>query len=111
MGFSRQGYWSGLPFPSPGDLPDPGIKPRSPALQADTLPTKLLVKPLILIYKVLSPNGAYPKEYRGWGKNKNANKSATLKFCSLRSMEVEEESGKCLEATRKRESASWGSWQ
>ena len=34
-GFSRQEYWSGLPFPSPGDLPDPGIKPRSPALQAD----------------------------------------------------------------------------
>ena len=32
MGFSRQQYWSGLPFPSPGDLPDPGIKPRSPAL-------------------------------------------------------------------------------
>ena len=111
MEFPRQEYWSQLPFPSPGDLPDPGIKPRSPALQADTLPTKLLVKPLILIYKVLSPNGAYPKEYRGWGKNKNANKSVTLKFCSLRSMEVEEESGKCLEATRKRESASWGSWQ
>ena len=37
MGFSRQEYWSELPFPSPGDLPDPGIKPRSPALQADTL--------------------------------------------------------------------------
>ena len=35
MGFSRQEYWSGLPFPSPGDLPDPGIEPRSPALQAD----------------------------------------------------------------------------
>ena len=34
MGFSRQGYWSGLSFPSPGDLPDPGIEPRSPALQA-----------------------------------------------------------------------------
>ena len=32
--FSRQGYWSGLPFPSPGDLPDPGIEPGSPALQA-----------------------------------------------------------------------------
>ena len=32
IGFSRQEYWSGLPFPSPGDLPDPGIKPRSPAL-------------------------------------------------------------------------------
>ena len=35
MGFSRQEYWSGLPFPSPGDLPDPGIEPRSPVLQAD----------------------------------------------------------------------------
>ena len=35
IGFSRQEYWSGLPFPSPGDLPDPGIEPRSPALQAD----------------------------------------------------------------------------
>ena len=41
MGFSRQDYWSGLPFPSPGDLPDPGIKRRSPALQADSLPTEL----------------------------------------------------------------------
>ena len=40
MGFSRQEYWSGLPFPSPGDLPDSGIKPGSPALQADTLPSK-----------------------------------------------------------------------
>ena len=38
MGFSRQEYWSGLPFPSPGNLPDPGIKPGSPALQADSLP-------------------------------------------------------------------------
>ena len=36
MGFSRQEYWSGLLFPSPGDLPNPGIKPRSPALQADS---------------------------------------------------------------------------
>ena len=37
MGFSRQEHWSGLPFSSPGDLPDPGIEPGSPALQADTL--------------------------------------------------------------------------
>ena len=35
MGFSRQEYWSGLPFPSSGDLPHPGIQPKSPALQAD----------------------------------------------------------------------------
>ena len=40
MGFSRQEYWSGLPFPSPEDLPDPGIEPRSPALQADALPSE-----------------------------------------------------------------------
>ena len=37
MGFSRLEYWSGLPFPSPGDLPDPGIEPRSPILEADAL--------------------------------------------------------------------------
>ena len=37
MGFSRQEYWRGLPFPSPGDLPDLGIEPGSPALQTDTL--------------------------------------------------------------------------
>ena len=40
MGFHRQEYWSGLPFPSPGDLPDPGIKPESPVLQADSLPSE-----------------------------------------------------------------------
>ena len=45
MGFSRQEYWSGLPFPSPRDLPDPGIEPRSPALQANSLPTELWGKP------------------------------------------------------------------
>ena len=46
MGFSRQEYWSGLPFPSPGDLPDPGIEPRSPALQADTLTSESPGKPI-----------------------------------------------------------------
>ena len=40
MGFSRQEYWSGLPFPSPGDLPDPGIEPESSALKADSLPSE-----------------------------------------------------------------------
>jgi len=40
MGFSRQKYWSGLPFPSPGNLSDPGIKPGSPALKADSLPSE-----------------------------------------------------------------------
>ena len=46
MGFSRQEYWSGLPFPSPGDLPDPGIEPRSPALQGDALTSAPPGKPL-----------------------------------------------------------------
>ena len=40
MEFSRQEYWTGLPFPSPGDLPDPGIKPRCPAFQADPSPSE-----------------------------------------------------------------------
>ena len=46
MGFSRHEYWSGLPFPSLGDLPDPGIEPRSPALQADALPSEPGGRPL-----------------------------------------------------------------
>ena len=46
MGFSRQECWIGLPFPSPGDLPDPGIEPVSPALQADALPSEPPGKPV-----------------------------------------------------------------
>ena len=49
MGFSRQECWSGLPFPSPGDLPYPGIEPRSPVLKADALPSEPPGKP-VLIY-------------------------------------------------------------
>ena len=45
MEFSRPEYWSGKPFPSPGDLPNPGIEPRSPALQADSLPAEPQGKP------------------------------------------------------------------
>ena len=45
MGFSRQEYWSRLPFPSPGDLPDPGIEPWSPAFQADALTSEPPGKP------------------------------------------------------------------
>ena len=46
MEFSRQEYWSGLPFPSPGDLPDPGIESRSHTLQAESLSSELPEKPL-----------------------------------------------------------------
>ena len=45
IGFLRQEYWNGLPFPSPGDLPNSGIKPTSPELQVDSLPAKSLGKP------------------------------------------------------------------
>ena len=51
MGFFRQEYWSGLPFSSPGDLPDPGVKPVSPApraLQADSLPLKVIVDIMVI---------------------------------------------------------------
>ena len=51
MGFSRQEYWSGLPFPSPGDLPIPGTEPGSPALQADSLPSEPLGNPKKTILK------------------------------------------------------------
>ena len=50
IGFSRQEYWSGLPFPSPGDLPDPGIELGSPELQADSLPTELSGEPFRFVF-------------------------------------------------------------
>ena len=62
VGFPRQEYWNGLPFPSPGDLPDPGIEPGSPALQADSLPSAtreyihlwyLFLKPNISLLKIV----------------------------------------------------------
>ena len=52
MGCSKQEYWSGLPFPPPGDIPHPGIKPMSPIFQADSLPkttTKFKKKPISII--------------------------------------------------------------
>ena len=48
MGFSRQEHWNGLPFPSPDDLPNPGMKPGSPALQADSLTTEHEESPSLL---------------------------------------------------------------
>ena len=57
--FSRQGCWSVLPFPSPGDLPNPGIEARSPALQADSLPTELQWKPQVAIDPLISVLSEY----------------------------------------------------
>ena len=62
MGFPRHEYWSGLPFPPPGDLPNPGIKPRSPALQASSLPPELPGKPFASGVKLKFLRwGGYPK--------------------------------------------------
>ena len=58
MGFSNQEYWSGLPCPSPGDLPDPWLEPGSPALQADTLPSEPPGKPL------RASNSIWPQTFR-----------------------------------------------
>ena len=54
MGFPRKEYWSGLPFPSLGDLPNPGIEPESPAFQADSLPPEPQGKPLISLVALYS---------------------------------------------------------
>ena len=51
MEFSRQEYWSGLPFPSPGDLPDPEIKPASPSLQVDPLQLSHLGSPIPITHR------------------------------------------------------------
>ena len=66
MGFSRQEYWSGLPFPPPADLPDPGIKPASlasPALQVDFLPLSHLGSPKYLLINIVSINQRFSHSY------------------------------------------------
>ena len=65
IGFSRQEYWSGLPFPSPGDLPNPGIKPRSAALQANSLPAE-------------PPNG-----WPIWGKENGKCNGKETRLCNM----------------------------
>ena len=65
MGFPRQESWSGLPFPSPGDLPDPGIEPASPTWQADSLQTELQGKPIDDSSDITSSShGSVPPELR-----------------------------------------------
>ena len=63
-------YWSGLPFPAPGDLPHPGVEPRSPALQGDSLPTELQGKPNLWKIPEKSPSFYYARRCRN-SPNKN----------------------------------------
>ena len=71
MGFPRQDYWNGLPFPSLGDLPDPGIKLRSPVSQADSLPSELPGKPTIayMSLKTRNENESYFPHLVQWFHN------------------------------------------
>ena len=67
-GFSRQEYWSGLPYPPPGVLPNPGIEPRSPALQEDSLLSKPAEKPKNTGLCSLSLlQGIFPTQELNWG--------------------------------------------
>ena len=61
MEFSRQEFWSELPFPSPGDLPDPGIKPVSPALAGEFFTAEPLGKPLNIFINMLSRTGFFKR--------------------------------------------------
>ena len=79
MEFSRQENWSGLPFPSPGDLPDPEIKARSPAWLADSLPSEPPERTLPLIVPYLS---RYLLDLDLWGnKQMNKQRHACLEGC------------------------------
>ena len=66
VGFSRQEYWSGLPFPSPEDLPHPGIEPRSPALQADALSSEPPGKQVNLAANLPFPTGCRLVHFTLW---------------------------------------------
>ena len=66
MQFSRQEYWSGLLFPSPEDLPNPGIEPRSPALQADSLLSKLLGRSYLLGWLQLKKKKVTARIWGNW---------------------------------------------
>ena len=87
MGFSRQECWSGLPFPSPGDLPNPGIEPGSPALQVDTLTSEPPGKPCVWVLdntgmQTLSLNPCVDKDTVNFSKEINI--PATLLISLLR---------------------------
>ena len=68
MGFSRQEYWNGLPFPSPGDLPDSGIEPKYPALQADALLSEPPGKSMYKMEIIIVPSSSVVKRLKGVSK-------------------------------------------
>jgi len=107
MGFSRQECWSGLPFPSPGDLPDPGIELGSPSLQADALPSEPPGKPLELEDRTIeiTQSGKQKLDLQKseseqscrdpWDYNKSSN------ICSIKVPEQEKERVQSLKRTQR----------
>ena len=89
MELSRQEYWSGLPFPSPGDLPDPGIKPGSPALQADALLSEPPGKNLPANAADIRYAGLIPR----WGRSPGGGHGNPLQYSCLDNMWTEEPGG------------------
>ena len=82
IGFSRQEYWSGLPFPSPGDLPDPGIELGSPALRADALTSEPPGKPKGSTKKLLELIDKFSKviEYKSQHTNSSCSYILIMNF-------------------------------
>ena len=80
MEFSRQEFWSGLPFPSPGDLPDPGVKPRASSLQADSLPTELQGSP---DGKESACNAGDLSSVPGWGRSPGEGNGYPFQYSGL----------------------------
>ena len=79
LGFSRQEYWNGLPFSSPGDLPNPGIEPGSPVLQADALPSEPETSLVVEAVKRLIP---------GLGRSPGESESEVAQSCRTRVLPV-----------------------
>ena len=80
MGFSRQEYWSGLPCPPPGNLPDPGIEPKSPALRTDSLPSEPPGKPSFFLKVMII---SFPSFFYDLGyKNRCAWSNFSSQVCS-----------------------------
>ena len=84
MGFSRQECWSGLPFPSPGDLPDPGIEPGSPTLGVDTLPSK----PPVWFTEYIIPNAGLDESQTAI---KTTGRNITLRYADDTTLRAENE--------------------
>ena len=82
-GFSRQEYWSGLPCPPPGDLPNPGIEPRSPTLQVDSLPSEPPWKPRVLRKQTLGPQAWSHVQYHPTGLRPAREMGHRHSLCSL----------------------------